>query len=105
MALRHRSHHYDYRGNTHDRRVRRDWIMSPAAGFGGNGRTVPCFHCGARLRKPEIDRFPLCGHSGGRYVRDNIVPSCMRCNNRRSIRCRAGQCHQQAVVHEVARAA
>lgn len=103
---RHRSHHFDPRGNTHDRRVRRHWIMSPAAGFGGTGKTVPCFHCGSRLRKRiEIDRYPICGHNGGRYTRDNIVPACKRCNNRRSIRCRLGQCDRQAVVHEIARAA
>ena len=101
----HRSHHYDPRGNTHDRRVRREWIMSPAAGFGGNGRTVPCYHCGSRLRKPTIDRYPICGHAGGRYVRGNIVPSCGRCNFRRGNKCKRGGCHAQAIVSEVARAA
>lgn len=78
-----RSHHYDPRGNTHDRRVRVDWLMSPKAGFGGTGKTVPCFHCGKRLRKPTVDRFPICGHRGGTYVRGNIVPACARCNFRR----------------------
>lgn len=82
MPTRHTPGH-DKRGNSYRRRARREWIMSAAAGFGGNGRTVPCYHCGARLRKPEIDRFPLCGHGGGRYVRSNIVPSCGPCNRRR----------------------
>lgn len=100
-----RSTHVDTRGNTHDRRVRRDWIMSAAAGLGGNGRTVPCLHCGKRLRKPTIDRFPICGHDGGRYVRGNIVPACKKCNFRRGWRCSQGQCHRQAVVSEIARAA
>lgn len=35
----------DVRGNSRTRRVRRAWIMSPEAGFGGNGVEVPCFHC------------------------------------------------------------
>jgi hypothetical protein len=66
--------------------------MSAVAGFGGNGRTVPCFHCGRRLRKPQIDRYPICGHDGGSYRRGNIVPSCKRCNSRRCIlfACRRG---------------
>lgn len=42
------------------------------------------------MRRPEIDRFPVCGHDGGTYKRDNIVPSCARCNKRRCVgfRCR-----------------
>jgi hypothetical protein len=94
--VRHRSHSFDPRGNTHDRRVRRDWLLSAQAGFGGNGRTVPCFHCGKKLRKPTVDRFPICGHDGGRYTRDNIVPACTRCNFGRHAR---GRC---AVVRAVA---
>lgn len=85
-----RSSHFDPRGNTHDRRVRRDWLLSEAAGFGGSGRTVPCFHCGSRLRKPTVDRYPVCGHLGGRYVRENIVPACKCCNfgRRHGVDCR-----------------
>jgi hypothetical protein len=78
-----RSHHVDFRGNTHDRRLRRDWLLRTF----GNGKTVCCFHCGRRMRTAfEVDRWPLCGHKGGRYVRGNIVPSCRKCN--RNHRCR-----------------
>lgn len=64
-------------GNSYDRRRRRAWIMETF----GNGKTVPCFHCGRRLRSRfEVDRYPICGHAGGRYTRDNIVPSCGKCN-------------------------
>jgi len=79
------------RGNTRDRKARRDWIMSPQAGrlvndvfvpFGGNGVKVPCWHCGAVLvrEEVEIDRIV----PGGRYVRTNIQPSCFPCNRDRS---------------------
>lgn len=95
----------DLRGNAHDRRVRRDWIMSPAAGFGGSGRAVRCFHCGHWTWRPQIDRFPICGHDGGRYVRGNIVPSCKRCNGLRGRVCRQGQCYRNLIVAELARAA
>jgi hypothetical protein len=64
------------RGNTHDRRVRREWLLKTF----GNGKTCPCRWCGKTLRKPQPDRFPKCGHLGGRYTRDNIVPSCAKCN-------------------------
>lgn len=90
-----RTGHFDPRGNTHDRRVRRDWLLSAAAGFGGTGKTVPCYHCGKRLRKPTVDRHPVCGHNGGRYVRGNIVPSCARCNYGRH---GGGKCHVSPVV-------
>jgi len=70
----------DLRGNSRDRAARKEWLKSEAAGFGGNGRVVPCYWCGRKLRKPEADRYPVCGHNGGRYVRGNIVPACRSCN-------------------------
>lgn len=87
-----RSHHVDLRGSSLDRWRRRQWLLSPAAGFGGNGTSVPCYHCRRRVRNFEVDRFPLCGHAGGRYTRDNIVPACAKCNGGRhpAGRCRAG---------------
>lgn len=82
------------RGSSYDRRARRAFLM----GAFGNGHTVPCFHCGRRLRtRFEVDRFPLCGHAGGRYTRDNIVPACPDCNKRRCTTaklCRTGQGHR-----------
>lgn len=76
------------RGNSRDRARRREWLMKQF----GNGKTIPCFHCGKRMRtRWEVDRYPICGHEGGRYVRGNIVPSCIKCNNRRctvKLKCR-----------------
>lgn len=28
----------------------------------------------------QVDRFPVCGHLGGKYVRGNIVIACPTCN-------------------------
>lgn len=73
------------RGNVYDRYNRKSWLLSPAAGFGGNHRRVPCTWCGRRLtrRQLQVDRWPLCGHKGGRYVRGNVVPACASCNRTR----------------------
>lgn len=70
----------DWRGSAANRRARRDWLYSlwriPRTAY------VPCFHCGVKMRKKtfHVDRYPVPGHLGGRYVRSNIVPSCERCN-------------------------
>lgn len=71
--MRRRSHHVDLRGNTTDRLRRRQWLLKTF----GNGRTLRCFHCKRRVRRFEVDRYPI---AGGRYTQDNIVPSCLRCN-------------------------
>jgi hypothetical protein len=31
------------RGSSYDRRARRAWLISPSAGFGGDGVKVPCW--------------------------------------------------------------
>lgn len=74
----------DARGNCFARRARKLWMLSPAAGFGGDGRRVPCRWCGAALdyATVEADRWPVPGRDGGAYVRGNIVPACRRCNAR-----------------------
>jgi hypothetical protein len=71
------------RGNVHDRRVRHQWLLDTF----GNGTTCRCTWCAKRLRKPEADRHPACGHAGGTYRRDNIVPACRQCNASRCARC------------------
>lgn len=55
---------------------------------------VACFWCARRLtyRRLEVDRHPLCGHSGGSYRRNNIVPACRRCNASRCTACMKEQC-------------
>jgi hypothetical protein len=98
-------------GSVYDRRRRVEWMIET---FGiarkGDGKKtrIKCHHCPRIMRAEslrmnrytrtyesrrnwEIDRFPVCGHDGGRYVRGNIVPSCKQCNVTRctkAIRCR-----------------
>lgn len=81
------------RGNSYDRRRRREWIIEQFAERDSRGRLwIRCEHCKkrmwARSRKWQVDRFPLCGHAGGRYVRGNIVPACSQCNKGRCAYCR-----------------
>lgn len=82
--MNHSTPGYDIRGSAADRRARRAWLLSQ-----GDGKTVPCHHCGKPLNRwtLQVDRFPICGHDGGRYTRDNIVPACGRCNRTRCPRC------------------
>lgn len=75
------------RGNFKDRQKRRAWLVTPAAGFGGNGVTVPCAagvsnQCQLIVDTVtmEVDRI-VPGCLGGRYVRTNIRPTCWNCNN------------------------
>ena len=78
----------DKRGSSGDRRRRRWWLVSPEAGFNGNGESVPCYwDCGRRVYAEtwlgpvvEADRFV----AGGSYRRTNIVPACRACNVARS---------------------
>jgi hypothetical protein len=74
------------RGSSYDRRARREWVLSPAAPFGGDGEKVPCWECGAMVsaKTMHIDRI-IPGEAGGRYVRANIRPHCGPCS------CRSGQ--------------
>lgn len=75
------------RGNAKDRARRRAWLVTPAAGFGGNGETVACAAGVSDLCQlfvdtvtMEVDRI-VPGCLGGRYTRDNIRPTCWNCNN------------------------
>jgi hypothetical protein len=76
-------HGGELRGNSRDRRARREYLLRTF----GNGRSTLCYWCSRRLRRPEVDRYPICGHAGGRYTRDNIVPACKKCN--------AGRCSRK----------
>lgn len=66
------------RGNSEDRRRRREWLVRTF----GNGRSCPCSACGRRLtvRTVTADRI-VPGCDGGRYVRGNIQPMCAFCNS------------------------
>jgi 5-methylcytosine-specific restriction endonuclease McrA len=71
------------RGSSYDRRARRAWLLSPAAGFGGDGVKVPCWECGAMVsdKTIHVDRITP-AHQGGRYIRSNIRPHCPTCSHR-----------------------
>jgi hypothetical protein len=68
------------RGNADQRRKRRAWIVQV---FGKDG-IVTCVWCAVPMLEHEfeVDRV-LPGRLGGRYHRDNIVPSCPPCNAER----------------------
>lgn len=73
----------DKRGSNGDRRRRREWLLSPASGFGGDGTKVPCFwECGRELTDSTVEADRIV--PGGSYRRDNIVPACRPCNLARS---------------------
>lgn len=76
------------RGSSYDRRARRAWLVSPAAGFGGDGVKVPCWECGRLLTEDEViaDRL-IPGEYGGTYRRSNIRgPHCPTCSCRQGAR-------------------
>jgi hypothetical protein len=100
------------RGGSRDRRRRREWMIDT---FGmprvrdGKKTRVCCVHCRKVMRAEparvwtkrgyisryswEVDRFPICGHAGGRYRRGNIVVACIGCNKTRCTtakKCRIG---------------
>lgn len=69
------------RGSALSRRVRKLWLLSPEAGFGGDGVTVQCYRCPTVLTFETLtsDRR-LAGVLGGTYARPNIRPCCIDCN-------------------------
>ena len=72
------------RGSSYDRRARRAWLVSPAAGFGGDGVKVACWECGKMLTEDQViaDRI-IPGVAGGTYRRSNIRgPHCALCSCR-----------------------
>lgn len=75
------------RGSSADRRRRKLWLISPEAGWGGDGETVPCWECSVLLELPDLfaDRI-IPGCVGGTYARTNIAPHCDRCSHRQGQR-------------------
>ena len=49
----------------------------------GDGVTAPCQLCGTALTMENmtIDRYPIPGIDGGKYLVNNIRPLCLTCNN------------------------
>jgi hypothetical protein len=75
------------RGSSYDRRARRNWMLSPAAPFGGDGEKVACWECGAMVsfKTLRVDRI-IPGEFGGTYRRNNIRPHCVTCSCRQGFR-------------------
>ncbi len=89
----------DARGNAYDRAARKGFLLDQ-----GDGWSVPCRWCGRRLTWDtlEVDRWPVCGHAGGSYRRDNIVPAFADCNRTRCSR-RGAPCQMPGQLELVAR--
>jgi hypothetical protein len=68
----------DARGNNRDRAARKLRLLREF----GNGMKAPCSFCGAYVtfETMHVDRYPIPGAAGGRYVRGNVRPSCGPCN-------------------------
>lgn len=81
------------RGSSYERRARKAWLLSPEAGWGGDGIDVPCWECGVLVEIDDLvaDRI-VSGEDGGRYTRDNIAPHCGLCS------CRQGQRRTVAIL-------
>lgn len=67
------------RGGSDARRARKRWLLSPEAGFGGDGERVRCTTPGCQelltFETVTVDRIKA-GIEGGTYKRDNIRPKC-----------------------------
>lgn len=70
------------RGNSKDRAARKRWLLKTY----GTGEKVACAHCEKELTYSTLtsDRI-IPGHEGGTYRHENIIPSCIECNNNRFI--------------------
>ncbi|AYD82067.1 HNH endonuclease [Mycobacterium phage Saguaro] len=75
------------RGSSYDRRARKDWLLAPASGHGGDGEKAPCWECATMVSFDTmvVDRI-VAGEHGGRYTRDNIRIHCMVCSCRQGAR-------------------
>ena len=68
------------RGSAGARRARKLWLLAEF----GDGEQAPCsFGCGTvvTFETISVDRHPVPGCQGGRYVRGNIRPACLPCNS------------------------
>lgn len=75
----------DRRGNSDDRRRRKEWMVSAAAGFGGDSLKVPCWECGKMLTVDQVVADRIDG--AGTYRRINIRgPHCALCSHRQGQR-------------------
>lgn len=76
-----RGGNHNVQPNVYQRRKLKLWMLATF----GNGIVVECaFGCGRLLFFSEItlDRYPIAGIDGGRYVKSNLRPACLPCNTR-----------------------
>lgn len=66
-------------GSSADRRARKTWLLKE---FGDGVVAMCAFGCGTELTFDTltVDRFPVSGCDGGKYVHGNIRPACGPCN-------------------------
>ena len=79
----------NHRGSSYDRARRKAWLLSPEAGWGGDGETVPCWTCGVLCGPDDVELFAdrIVPHiNGGTYRRDNLAPHCDTCSHRQGQR-------------------
>lgn len=84
------------RGNNTARRRRKLWLLSPEAGWGGDGVDVPCWECAALCEYEDlhVDRI-IPSERHGRYDRDNIAPHCGPCSHRQGQRRTVAICNER----------
>lgn len=68
----------DKRGNTTDRRRRKEWMLKTF----GDGESCPCTHCDVPLNYETVESDRIDPNQG--YARKNVQPSCRGCNLSRS---------------------
>lgn len=88
------------RGSSYARRTRKMWLVSPEAGWGGDGETVPCWECGALcgLADDDVELMAdriIPSERGGTYRRDNIAPHCALCSHRQGQRATVRICRDR----------
>ena len=72
------------RGSASARRSRRTWLLSVFSPELGPGFAYCEFGCGTILNEEtmSVDRYPIPGAFGGKYLRNNIRPACIKCNSK-----------------------
>jgi hypothetical protein len=85
-------------GSSSDRRARKMWLLRE---FGDGVVAMCAFGCGTELTFDTltVDRFPIPGYLGGRYVHGNIRISCAPCNMSEGGRAGAARRKEKSVSH------
>lgn len=96
MPVRRGTSNSAVRGSSYARRKLKQWMLDTF----GDGVTAPCSFCGAALTFETLtkDRYPIPGCHGGKYVKGNVRPACMKCNASNGATLRRPSEAPQAVV-------